>query len=135
MIASIRGHREFFLAAAGMIFLAAIPALSAGTPAAQDPAKKYADFVGKYEFDMSAMGGGMRVFEFYVKDGAFWIEYGFTSPGELKPLEGVVGQFTFTDPDDGLCKLTFQKDAAGVFSKVRMVVASLDVDIVGIKQK
>jgi hypothetical protein len=135
MIASIQKHRGFFFAAAWAVILAALPAFAAQTAADQDPAKKYADFVGKYEFDMSAMGGGMRVFEFYVKDGAFWIEYGFTSPGELKPLEGEVGQFTFTDPDDGLCKLTFQKDAAGVFSKVRMVVASLNVDIVGIKQK
>lgn len=135
MIAAIRGRRGFWLAAAGAILLAAAPAFSVQTPADQDAARKYADFIGKYEFDLTALGGGMRVFDFYVKDGAFWIEYGFTSPGELKPLEGAIGQFTFTDPDDGLCRITFQKDADGAFSKVRMVVPSLDVDVVGTKQK
>ena len=49
--------------------------------AGQDPTKVYEKFLGKYEFDLSAMGGGSRIFEFYVKDGAFWIEYGFTSRG------------------------------------------------------
>ena len=50
----------------------------------------------------ASMGGGTRIFEFYVKDNAFWIEYGFTSPGELSPWNSTVDQFTFTDPDDGL---------------------------------
>jgi len=120
----------------GLAFiLLMLPLLSAQTAAGQDPAKTYEKYLGKYEFDLSAMGGGTRVFEFYVKDGAFWIEYGFTSPGELKPTEGVGDEFSFTDPDDGLSKLTFQKDAAGEYTKVRLVVASLNLDIVGIKQK
>jgi hypothetical protein len=135
MIASIRNHRGFIFAAAWAVILAALPAFAAQTAANQDLAKKYANYIGKYEFDLSAMGGGTRVFEFYIKAGAFWIEYGFTSPGELKLLDGTVDQFTFTDPDDGLCKLTFQKDADGHYAKVRMVVASLQMDIVGTKQK
>ena len=135
MIASIQKHRGFVFAAAWAVILAALPAFAAQTAVDQDPAKKYADFVGKYEFDMSAMGGGMRVFEFYVKDGAFWIEYGFTSPGELKPEENATDQFTFTDPDDGLIKVTFQKDAEGQYSKCRVVAESLSLDIVGNKLK
>jgi hypothetical protein len=118
------------------VILLTLPALSAQTAAGgQDPAKKYEKFLGKYEFDLSAMGGGLRVFEFYVKDGAFWVEYGFTSPGELKAVENTVDQFTFTDPDDGLIKLTFQKDAEGKYSKCRVVAESLGLDIVGNKQK
>jgi hypothetical protein len=120
--------------------LAAIILLTASLAAAQDatgqePAKKYEKYLGKYEFDLSAMGGGMRVFEFYIKDGAFWVEYGFTSPGELKPTEGVADEFSFIEPDDGLTKFTFQKDAEGQYAKVRLVVASLNLDIVGTKQK
>jgi hypothetical protein len=135
MIASISKHRGFFFAAAWAVILAAVPAFAAQTSADQDLAKKYANYIGKYEFDLSALGGGTRVFEFYIKDGAFWIEYGFTSPGEMKPVEGAADQFTFTDPDDGLSKLTFQKDAAGNYTKVRVVVDSLQLDIVGIKLK
>jgi len=117
------------------VILLALPVLSVNSAAGQEPAKKYEKYLGKYEFDLSAMGGGTRVFEFYVKDGAFWIEYGFTSPGELKPTEGAADQFTFTDPDDGLSKLTFQKDAAGEYTKVRLVCESINLDIVGTKQK
>lgn len=117
------------------VILLALPVLSVNSAAGQDAAKKYEKYLGKYEFDLSAMGGGTRVFEFYMKDGAFWIEYGFTSPGELKPTEGVADQFTFTDPDDGLSKLTFQKDAAGEYTKVRLVCESLNLDIIGTKQK
>ena len=135
MIISIRKHRGFVFAAAWTVILAGLPAIAAQTTADQDLAKKYANYIGKYEFDLSALGGGTRIFEFYIKDGAFWIEYGFTSPGELKPVEGVTDQFAFTDPDDGLSKLTFQKDAEGNYTKVRMVVASLQLDIVGTKQK
>ena len=112
-----------------------LPLISAPTSAGQGPAKTYEKFLGNYEFDLSAMGDGLRVFEFYVKDGAFWIEYGFTSPGELKVAENSTDQFTFTDPDDGLIKVAFQKDAEGQYSKCRVVVESLDLDVVGVKQK
>ena len=135
MIVSIRKHREFIFAAAWAVILAALPAFAAQTAADQDLVKKYANYIGKYEFDLSALGGGTRVFEFYVKDGAFWIEYGFTSPGELKPRSGTSDEFSFVDPDDGLSKLMFQKDAEGNYTKVRLVVASLELDIVGTKQK
>jgi len=117
------------------IILLGLPVLSAQSAAGQDAAKKYEKYLGKYEFNLGSMGGDTRVFEFYVKDGAFWIEYGFTSPGELKPTEGVADQFSFMDPDDGLSKLTFQKDAAGEYTKVRLVCDSLGLDIVGFKQK
>ena len=116
------------------VILLTLPLLSAQTAAGQDPAKTYGKFLGNYEFDLGDMGG-VRVFEFYVKDGAFWIEYGFTSPGELKPVENSADQFTFTDPDDGLIKVTFQKDAEGQYSKCRVVAESLSLDIVGTKQK
>ncbi len=135
MLASIRCRQVFVFAAAWAVILASLPVYAARTAAGQDVIKNYEKYLGKYEFDLSALGGGTRVFEFYVKDGAFWIEYGFTSPGELKPVEGAADQFTFTDPDDGLSKLTFQKDPDGNYTKVRLVVASLDLDIVGTKQK
>ena len=135
MLASIHKRRGFILAAAWAVIFGALPAFAVQTAADQDLAKKYGNYIGKYEFDLSALGGGTRVFEFYVKNGAFWIEYGFTSPGELKPRAGTADEFSFTDPDDGLTKIAFQKDAAGEYSKVRLVVASLDLDIVGTKKK
>ncbi len=115
--------------------LLALPGFAAQSAAGQDPTKVYEKFLGKYEFDLSAMGGGSRIFEFYVKDGAFWIEYGFTSPGELKAVTNTVDEFTFDEPDDGLIKITFQKDTEGNYSKCRFVVESLGVDIVGDKMK
>ena len=127
-----RGHILIWVLA---VILLSLPALSAQTAAGQDPAKTYEKFLGKYEFDLSAMGDSQRVFEFYVKDGAFWIEYGFTSPGELKAVENSADKFTFTDPDDGLIKITFQKDADGKYTKCRLVAESLSLDIIGIKQK
>jgi hypothetical protein len=110
-------------------------AISAAAPMAQDAAKTYEKFLGKYEFDLASMGGGTRIFEFYVKDNAFWIEYGFTSPGELKPVDNTVDQFTFTDPDDGLIKVTFQEDDRGNYTVCRVVADSLGLDILGTKQK
>ena len=115
--------------------LLTLPALSAQTAAGQDPAKTYEKFLGKYEFDLSGMGDSLRIFEFYVKDGAFWIEYGFTSPGELKAVENSADKFTFTDPDDGLIKITFEKDAEGQYTKCRLVAESLSLNVVGTKQK
>jgi hypothetical protein len=109
--------------------------ISAAAQTTQDVAKADEKFLGKYEFDFASMGGGTRIFEFYVKDNAFWIEYGFTSPGELKPVDNTVDQFTFTDPDDGLIKVTFQKDDGGNYTMCRVVADSLGLDIVGIKQK
>jgi len=114
--------------------LLTLTSISVTAALGQDPAKTYEIFLGKYEFDLGDMGG-VRVFEFYVKDGAFWIEYGFTSPGELKPEENATDQFTFADPDDGLIKVTFQKDAEGQYSKCRIVAESLSLDIVGNKLK
>jgi hypothetical protein len=111
-----------------------LTSISVTAAAGQDPAKTYEKFLGNYEFDLGDMGG-VKVFEFYVKDGAFWIEYGFTSPGELKAEENSTDQFTFTDPDDGLIKVTFQKDAEGQYSKCRVVAESLSLDIVGTKLK
>jgi hypothetical protein len=116
-------------------FLLTFAVISATALTTQDVAKTYEKFLGKYEFDFSSMGGGTRTFEFYIKDNAFWIEYGFTSPGELKPVDGTVDQFTFTDPDDGLIKVTFQKDDGGNYMTCRVVADSLGLDIVGTKQK
>jgi hypothetical protein len=135
MFTSMFKRRGAMAAALAAIILLTASLAAAQAAAGQDAAKKYEKYLGKYEFDLSAQGGGMRVFEFYVKDGAFWIEYGFTSPGELKPTEGTADEFSFIEPDDGLTKFTFQKDAAGEYTKVRLVVASLSLDIVGTKQK
>lgn len=115
--------------------LLTLPGFAAQNATGQDPAKAYEKYLGKYEFDLSALGGGIRIFEFYVKDGGFWIEYGFTSPGELKAVPNTVDEFTFDEPDDGLIKITFQKDAEGKYSKCRFVVDSQGLDIVGEKKK
>jgi hypothetical protein len=127
--------RKSFWAAGLAVILLALPIASAAVSADQDIQKKVEAYLGQYEFDLSAMGGGIRVFQFYVKDNAFWVEYGYTSPGELKPVEGAADTFSFMEPDDGLTKFTFQKDDAGQYTKVRMVVASLSVDVVGTKKK
>jgi hypothetical protein len=127
----LRGRGNVWLWGLAVILLV-VPGQSSNSAAGQDASKKYEKYLGKYEFNM---GMDTHVFEFYVKDGAFWIEYGFTSPGELKPTEGMPDQFSFTDPDDGLTKLTFQKDASGEYTKVRLVCESVSIDIIGTKVK
>lgn len=115
-----------------LLILTSIPAPAA---AGQDPAITYEKFLGSYEFTLGGSGSGSRIFEFYVKDNAFWIEYGFSSPGELKAEENSTDRFTFTDPDDGLIKVTFIKDAEGRYTQCRIVADSLGLDVVGTKLK
>jgi len=112
-----------------------LPALSAQTASDQDLAKKYEKFLGKYEFDLNSVGAGLHVFEFYVKDSAFWVEYGFTSPGEMKPSPNSTEEFTFTDPDDGPTKITFIKNAEGKYEKCQAANAALGVEFTGHKIK
>jgi len=135
MIKMIFGRKRLVLIGTLAAVLLTLPGFLVQGAPGQDPAKLYEKFVGKYDFDVSAMGGGIRTFEFYVKDGIFWIEYGFTSPGELKAVANSADEFTFDEPDDGLIKITFQKNAEGVYAKCRFVVDSLGVDIVGEKKK
>jgi hypothetical protein len=126
----------FGLMAAGFLALAFIaPLVSAQSNQDDALTKKYAGILGKYELDLSAQGGGSRPIEFYVRNGAFWIEYGFTSPGELKPEKDSVEVFTFDEPDDGLVKITFSKDDQGKYTKCRFVVESLGLDAYGFKIK
>lgn len=131
----IRPSTKEILTGALAVLLLTFTAFATAALTGQDASKAYERFLGKYEFDLGSMGGGTRIFEFYVKDNAFWVEYGFTSPGELKPEEGAVDQFTFTDPDDGLVKITFLKDGDGPYTRCRVVVDSLGLDIIGEKQK
>jgi hypothetical protein len=122
--------------ACGLLALAFIAPFVSGQSNQDDVLKKkYAGIIGKYELDLSSQGGGSRTIEFYVRNGAFWIEYGFTSPGELKPEKDSVEVFTFDEPDDGPVKITFMKNDQGQYEKCRFVVDSLGLDIYCLKIK
>ena len=132
-----RCRRSMFgLLACGFMAMALIAPLVAGQGGQDDVLnKKYEAIIGKYDLDLSSQGGGSRTIEFYVRNGAFWIEYGFTSPGELKPEKDSAEVFTFDEPDDGLVKITFMKNDQGQVVKCRFVVASLGLDAFAYKIK
>jgi hypothetical protein len=131
-----RGKSIFGLMACGLLALSVLSPLVSGQTNADDVLKKkYEGIIGKYELDLSSVGGGTRPIEFYVRNGAFWIEYGFTSPGELKAEKDSVEAFTFDEPDDGLVKITFVKDEKGQYSKCRFVVESQSLDVFAYKIK
>ena len=112
-----------------------LPAFSVQTKPDDVLMKKYEKILGKYELDLSTMGGGTRILEYYIKNGALWIEYGFTSPGEMHPVNEAVDKFTFDEPDDGLVKITFLKNDKGEYAQCRFVVDSLNLDVIANKIK
>ena len=78
----------------------------------EDLEKKYASILGKYEFDMSEMGFGMVIVEFYVENGSIWAQTDVGSePGEMLPIEGTEFEFTVEDPQEGTYEIKVKAKA------------------------
>jgi len=118
-----------------LAFLMVQPALYPQTTADETLTKKYEKILGRYEFDLSSLGADIKIFNFYIQQGAFWADYGFTSPGEMKPVGDSSEEFTFVDPDDGPVKITFIINEDGQYTKCRCVCEGVGLDVVGNKIK
>lgn len=95
--------------------------------------KKYKAILGEYEFDLSEMGGETALLEFYIEDGELWADSGDGRPAALVPMEDVEFAFSGEDPVEGRFEFYFLKDEEGQYSKCRIVIEAMGLEIFGIK--
>ena len=95
--------------------------------------KKYEAFIGEYEFDLSELGGEMAFMTFYIEAGEFWADSGDGRPAALSPIEDLEFAFAGEDPEQGRFEFYFLKDEEGHFSKCRVVIESMGLEILGFK--
>ncbi len=121
-----------------LIFIAVLlPALN-GFVFSQDQTdeelkEKYEAIIGDYEFDLSEMGGDTVLLKFYIEEGELWADSGDGRPSVLEPIEDMEFAFTGEDPEQGRFEFYFTKDDEGKYTKCRVVLESLGLEIFGFK--
>ncbi len=135
MMNSLRKRKAAIFAGGLALALMIAPAVRAQTNADEILAKKYEKILGRYEFDLTAMGGEARVIEVVVRQGTLWMDDGDGRPAELKPVNNSAMEFAGTDAVNGPVQATFIKDEAGTVVKCRMVMPNINLDITGTKLK
>jgi hypothetical protein len=128
-------HKAVIFAGGLALLLMIVPALQAQTNTDEALAKKYEKILGRYEFDLSAMGGELKVIEIVVRQGALWVDDGDGRPAEIKPMNDSAVEFTGADAVNGPLQVTFIKDDSGTVVKCRLVMPNLSLDITGVKLK
>ena len=95
--------------------------------------KKYEAIIGEYEFDLSEMGEETALITFYIEGGELWADSGDGRPAAIKPIEGLEFGFAGEDPEQGRFEFYFLKDDEGHYSKCRVVIESIGLEIIGFK--
>ena len=95
--------------------------------------KKYEAIIGDYEFDLSEMGEETALLTFYIEEGELWADSGDGRPASLEPIEDLEFAFTGEDPEQGRFEFYFLKDDEGQYSKFRVVIESMGLEIIGFK--
>ena len=133
----ISGFSRFFaLLIAGLaLALISVPAMAAQSSADEALAKKYANILGRYDLDLTAMGGDMHPTEVVVRDGKLWVDDGDGRPAEIKPVGDSGLEFEGQDDNNGAVKVTFIKDDSGAVAKMRLVMPDAGLDAYGNKVK
>jgi hypothetical protein len=133
----ISGLSRFFaLFIAGLaLALISVPAMAAQSSADEVLAKKYANILGRYDLDLTAMGGDMHPTEVVVRDGKLWVDDGDGYPAEIKPVGDSILEFEGQDDHNGAIKVTFIKDDAGAVVKMHLVMPDSGLDAYGNKVK
>lgn len=119
------------LALAG-ITLAAMPVQSG---ADEVLAKKYAKILGRYDLDLTAVGGDMHPTDVIVREGRLWIDDGDGRPAEIKPVGDSGLEFEGQDDYNGAVKVTFIADDSGAVTKMHLVMPDAGLDAYGDKVK
>jgi len=128
--------RLFALSIAALaLALISVPAITAQSGADEVLAKKYANILGRYDLDLTAMGGDMHPTEVVVRDGKLWVDDGDGRPAEIKPVGDSGSEFEGQDDYNGVVKVTFIKDDAGAVVKMHLVMPDAGLDAYGNKVK
>jgi len=132
------GFSRLFALSIAALALALVfaPAMAAQTSADDEAlAKKYANILGRYDLDLTAVGGDMHPTEVVVRDGKLWIDDGDGRPAEIKPVGDSGLEFEGLDDYNGSVKVTFIKDDAGAVVKMHLVMPDAGLDAYGNKVK
>lgn len=124
----------FFMAGLALALIA-VPGLAAQSNPDEALAKKYADLLGKYDLDLTALGGDMHPTDVIVKDGKLWIDDGDGRPAEIRPVGDSGLEFEGQDDYNGAVKVTFIKDDQGAVVKMHLVMPDTGLDAFGNKVK
>ncbi|MCJ7582309.1 MAG: hypothetical protein MUP98_17480 [Candidatus Aminicenantes bacterium] len=121
-----------------LIFVAVLLFAASGSVFSQDQTdeelkKKYGAIIGEYEFDLSELGGETALMTFYIENGELWADSGDGRPATLEPIEELEFAFEAEDPEQGRFEFYFLKDDEGKYSKCRVVLESMGLEIMGIK--
>jgi hypothetical protein len=128
--------RFFAFSMAGLaLAMIAVPAMAAQSNPDEALAKKYANILGKYELDLTALGGDMHPTDVIVKDGKLWIDDGDGRPAEIRPVGDSGLEFEGQDANNGAVKVTFIKDDQGAVAKMHLVMPDAGLDAFGNKVK
>jgi len=123
-----------FAVGLGLVLLAA-PSLRSQTAADEALTKKYADLLGRYDLDLTALGGDMHPTNVIVRDGGLWLDDGDGRPDAIKPAGDSGLEFEGQDDNSSPIKVTFIKDDSGAVVKMHLVMADAGVDVFGKKIK
>lgn len=112
-----------------------VPAMATQSGADEALAKKYANILGRYDLDLTAVGGDMHPTEILVRDGKLWVDDGDGRPAEIKPVGDSGLEFEGQDDYNGAVKVTFIKDDSGAVVKMHLVMPDAGLDVYGDKVK
>jgi hypothetical protein len=126
-----------WLISAGVVLatLITIPFSVAQQKSDEQLKKEYGPILGEYEFDMTAMGGGTFLLNYYIKDGNLWVDSGDGRPAIMQPVEGKTFVFKAEDPEAGAFNISFEKDEEGTYTKNRVFIDMQGIEVVGHKVK
>jgi len=121
-----------------LIFVAVLLLALSGPVFSQDQTdeelkKKYGAIIGEYEFDLSELGGENVLLSFYIEEGELWSDSGDGRPASMEPIEDLEFAFVGEDPVQGRFEFYFTKDDEGKYTKCRVVLESMGMEIYGIK--
>lgn len=98
-------------------------------------AKKHAKILGRYDLDLTPMGGDMHPTNIIVRDGKLWVDDGDGRPAEIKPVGDSILEFEGQDDYNGAIKIKFVKDDSGAVVGMRLVMPDTGLDAYGKKVK
>jgi hypothetical protein len=126
--------RFFAFSIAGLVLaLISAQAMPIQSDADEVLAKKHAKILGRYDLDLTPMGGGMHPTDVIVRDGKLWVDDGDGRPAEIKPVGDSSLEFEGQDDYNGAIKVTFIKDDSGAVVMIHLVMPGTGLDVYGNK--